>query len=89
MSAAVGEVIDVRDVIAQRLEALLKPCRALEQLATRNEGLPGRAEALNFCAQVEHMVERYAHFVEADAKAAEAELIEQMNALEVTGDQVH
>lgn len=75
-------VIDVRDVIAERVAHLLKPVRALERLANLNAGLPGRAQALAYCKSVEEMYARYSEFVVADAQAAEIELVEQLNIIE-------
>lgn len=80
--ARTAHVVDIRDVIAERSAALLKPVRALERMATANAGLPGRLEALEFCAAVERMFESYERFVTVDAASAERELIDQMNLIE-------
>lgn len=75
-----GQVVDVRDVIAERLEKLLGPVRALERAAQRNANIPARNEVLAFCASVEAMVTRYTAFCEADQHEMEGELIRAVNA---------
>lgn len=69
-----AQVIDVRDVIAERLERLAGPVRALERMAQTRSDLPARDEALAFAAAVETMVDRYHAFCVADLKAAEGEI---------------